>query len=217
MDILERWAVLTEKIDVYNVYGKCWQKKSNTTIARNQPHFAIKNGQFESVSDERKLIRNSENIGKFHQTPWLNNALKNHKGPGEVPPCVYAENLISYFNRQDVKDALHIDPMFSSDYQWTMCVKDYGQNYTMDIKASQYIWEMLIEDGSYKLLKFSGDMDMSVPSLGTQGWIDAMNLNEVKEWREWDLDNLTAGYVTEYEGGLVYSTVHQAGHMVPQD
>lgn len=59
-----------------------------------------------------------------------------------------------------------------------MCVAGYDKNYTIDFKGSQYIWEMLIQDGGYKLLKFSGDMDMSVPSLGTQGWIDALNLEE---------------------------------------
>jgi hypothetical protein len=51
-------------------------------------------------------------------------------------------------------------------------------------------------------------MDMSVPSLGTQGWIDALNMTEVHEWREWTLDNYTAGYVTEYQGGMIYATVH---------
>lgn len=52
---------------------------------------------------------------------------------------------------------------------------------------------MLIADGSYRLLKFSGDMDMSVPSLGTQGWIDALEdagkIVEDKPWREYVYKN----------------------------
>lgn len=100
-----------------------------------------------------------------------------------------------------------------------MCISDYvsSGNYTMNTNATQYIWDLMIKDGNYKLLKFSGDMDMSVPSLGTQGWIDAMNLTEVNAWREYTLDNYTAGFVTNYEGGFTYATVHEAGHMVPQD
>jgi len=74
-----------------------------------------------------------------------------------------------------------------------------------------------MDSNQYKLLKFSGDKDMSVPSLGTQGWIDAMNLTETQEWRMYTLNNYTAGYVTEYANGFTYATVHEAGHMVPQD
>jgi len=176
------------------------------------------NGQFYSVSDDKKekTVEDKHKMTKAFRTPWLNKGYKNHN-ESDVPKCVYAENLISYFNKAEVKTALHVDDSFiSGTNKWGMCISNYANNtdtnftgnYTMEIEASQWIWETLINASSYRLLKFSGDMDMSVPSLGTQGWIDALNLTEVNEWREWTLDNYTAGYVTEYQGGMVYATVH---------
>jgi len=29
--IIERWGMLTNKIDIYNIYGKCWEPKNTTT------------------------------------------------------------------------------------------------------------------------------------------------------------------------------------------
>lgn len=57
----------------------------------------MKNGQFESVADDKKYPTNFNR----QYTPWV----KNYKNAdsGEVPGCVYADNLISYFNSAEVK------------------------------------------------------------------------------------------------------------------
>ena len=92
----------------------------------------MKDGQFQSVDDVSKPI----NQNKYDYTPWIRNA---HKG--DVPPCVYADNLLSYFNSAEVKTALHIDDSFiNGGNQWYMCITNYtgtiGQNYTIDFQAS---------------------------------------------------------------------------------
>lgn len=90
-------------------------------------------------------------------------------------------------------------------------------NYTLDPLGSQYIWEALLGKG-YKLLKYSGDKDMAVPTMGTENWINAMNMQVTKEWRQYQhMEGAVGGYITDYEGGMTFATVHGAGHMVPQD
>lgn len=91
-------------------------------------------------------------------------------------------------------------------------------NYSLDPLGSQYIWEALRADGSYKLLKYSGDKDMAVPTMGTENWINNMNPTVTKEWRQYNYtEGTVGGYIEDYDGGMTFATVHGAGHMVPQD
>lgn len=96
-----------------------------------------------------------------------------------------------------------------------MCKGDF--NYTMFEKGSQWIYEELIGKG-YRILKFSGDKDGVVPTIGTFGWLNEMNLKITDPWKKYFVkdDDYLAGYIQEYEG-LTFATVHGAGHMVPQD
>ena len=53
-------------------------------------------------------------------------------------------------------------------------------------KASQWIWESL--KGKYKMYKYSGDIDNAVPTVGTLGWINALNRTVVKDWRQYSVN-----------------------------
>lgn len=41
-------------------------------------------------------------------TPWLKHLGYREEDLGETPPCVYGKPIIEYFNRKDVRTALHI-------------------------------------------------------------------------------------------------------------
>jgi len=88
------------------------------------------------------------------------------------------------------------------------------------------VWEQ--DKGKYRMLKFSGDKDGSVPTIGTTNWINAMvegtNRTTVAEWAPWYHREVGTGYNNTQVGGYLwqldgmdFSTVHGAGHMVPQD
>lgn len=51
-------------------------------------------------------------------TPWLRRLRNKQQEVGEVPPCVYGKPLIEYFNRKDVRAALHVPETVQS---WDMC------------------------------------------------------------------------------------------------
>ena len=69
------------------------------------------------------------------------------------------------------------------------------------------------------MLKYSGDTDMAVPTYGTRAWIDNLNWDIVKPWKQFMVDGQVGGYV-EYRGDhqfdFVFATIHGAGHMAPQ-
>ena len=63
-----------------------------------------------------------------------------------------------------------------------MCaLPDSVFSYTMDIKASQFVYEYLKGKG-IRMLTFSGDKDGSVPTIGTENWINAMAWDTSKDW-----------------------------------
>ena len=96
-------------------------------------------------------------------------------------------------------------------------------NYTIETRGSQWVYEKLNDPAQttakYKILKFTGDIDGSVPTWGTLGWIDAMNWPLTMDLSQYVLeDGTVGGYFKTYNvsGGFTYASVHKAGHMVPQ-
>lgn len=67
------------------------------------------------------------------------------------------------------------------------------------------------------MMHFSGDKDGSVPTIGTERWVNHLNWTVITEWTPYTLNGQIAGYYEEYEPDFTLITVHGAGHMVPQD
>lgn len=119
---------------------------------------------------------------------------------------------MDYLNNATVRTALHIPEEY---VDWAPCA---DIDYTMAREGSQDVWERL--NGKYRMLKYSGDVDSVVGTEGTLGWIETtpMYQKQTKAWRQWTLPNDTevAGYTWNMEG-LDFISIHDAGHMVPQD
>lgn len=62
---------------------------------------------------------------------------------------------------------------------------------------------------------YSGDVDGSVPFIGTRKWIQMLDLNMKQDHTQWYLEDQVAGWFEVYDG-LTFVTVRGAGHMVPQ-
>lgn len=157
------------KINVYNIEGTCWGAKDPSsqyglTKANN------------TVKPYKKFFTAAD------YTPWLFKGSK--KGElGEIPPCVFGQELIDYFNDQRVKDALNIKPEF--DQKWALCADDPWSYDALKV-GSQWVWEGL--KGQYRMLKFSGDVDGAVPTTGTINWVNSMNRDIISDWRSYHVD-----------------------------
>lgn len=65
------------------------------------------------------------------------------------------------------------------------------------------------------MLKFSGDFDGAVPTLGTQRWIkNELGWPVLERWRPYYFNDQLTGYIEERDG-LTLATLHGAGHMTP--
>jgi len=127
-----------------------------------------------------------------------------------LPPCTWGTGLLDYFNRIDVRQALHI-PMHIQP--WDLCTDEII--YNIEPEGSQFIYEALY--GKYKILHYSGDIDGAVPTKGTKNWIKTMNWTQTDMWTPWFYNGQIGGYFEEYEGLFTFASVHGAGHMVPED
>lgn len=71
-------------------------------------------------------------------------------------------------------------------------------------------------EAKIKILVYSGDTDAVVSFVNTQQALGQLGLAVVKGWRTWHVPSgQVGGYIAEY-GGLNYTVVRGAGHMVPQ-
>jgi len=95
---------------------------------------------------------------------------------------------MDYFDREDVREALHVSDLVGP---WYLCTD--GIDYTILPNGSQWVYENL--HGKYRMLHYSGDVDGAVPTIGTQGWIATLPYATVDEWRPYMYGDQVAGYV----------------------
>ncbi|DBA89195.1 TPA: hypothetical protein ACH3X1_016344 [Trebouxia sp. C0004] len=134
--------------------------------------------------------------------------------PGDYDPCVDNEVEI-YFNRPEVQKAMHAN-MTGMPGPWVDCNPNIA--YSMDDLFTSMLpkyRDILRHQADLDILIFSGDVDGIVPVIGTRRWLASLELPIIKEWRPWySHTGQVGGYVEVYDG-LTFSTVRNAGHMVP--
>jgi serine carboxypeptidase-like clade 2 len=79
---------------------------------------------------------------------------------------------------------------------WDVCNDKLNQAYTRDFKNGS-LWAYKKYQNKYRMLKFSGDIDAVVPTLGTLRWIQELGWKILKKWRPYIIDGMTAGYIEE--------------------
>ena len=196
--IVSKINKLLDGLNIYDLLQDCGTRTDNTNIDNNSFYYKYAKWAF-----PKQTTPNKNFLGYLFDEEPLTTA----------PPCIENDAPLKYFNRADVKAALHV----KSSITWDMCNDLVNKNYVMSEEASYYLYPKLIKSG-LKIMIFSGDTDMAVPYNGSQRWIDSLKLEILSPWRSWrafgDMTTI-AGYRTIYKG-LTFVTVKGTGHMVPQ-
>lgn len=202
-------------INIYDAFGKCW---NNTESIFTQPSL-YKNAKISQLlkSSGVDLQQQTPRRNYFtasDYTAFLKNPIGSKMGGkvGLLPPCVYAQPLIEYLNNATVRLQLNI-PV--SAPTWDLCNGDINKNYVKYPNGSIEIYENLRH--KYRMLKYSGDTDMAVPTYGTRDWIDNLDWPISKEWKQFNVAGQVGGYSEMRDNNnFVFATIHGAGHMAPQ-
>lgn len=129
--------------------------------------------------------------------------------PGGDFQCLDYSRQTAYFNRPDVRKALHAND--SASWPWSVCstVLNYDQYWPSMLP----VYDELAQH--YELMIYSGDVTWNCDTLGTMAWIRHMNWTETSGWANWfDSTGQVGGYVRKWKQ-MVLVTVRDAGHMVP--
>jgi len=131
----------------------------------------------------------------------------------DYEPC--SENfLVSYLNRADVKEAIHVNSAVTwEECSTTIKYKTGDRHHDMTPNYNYLI------DGKYGLdiLVFSGDDDDVCATIGTQDWIWGLGYKVAgKAWEAYEVSGQVGGYLTKWKNTkFAFATVHGAGHEVP--
>ena len=104
---------------------------------------------------------------RFWYTPFFeqNNPIMGEVGASSGAPCTDDVGITSYFNKQKVKEQLHVD----TSIEWESCNEDIGENYHKD-PSSIEIFEKL-KSNNLRILLFSGNTDAVVSYVETEEYI----------------------------------------------
>ncbi|KAK9941825.1 hypothetical protein M0R45_007518 [Rubus argutus] len=134
-------------------------------------------------------------------------------------PWCRAYNYISSFiwaNDKTVQSALHVAE--GSIKVWVRCNQSLGDSYVFDVSSSVGYHRNFTTKG-YRVLIYSGDLDMEIPYVATSTWIESLNLTVENSWKPWFVNAQIAGYRVQYTSGnyeLTYATIKGAGHTAPE-
>lgn len=149
-ELLAEFHLLTRDVNIYNIYGICYGTEENPQMY----------GQRKGVTAQQ-------------YTPWIFDGVE---GASTLPPCTFGEPIMAYFDRPDVRAALHISDLIG---EWELCTNNI--DYTTQADGSQWVYEAL--HGKYRMMHYSGDVDGAVSIVGTQGWIDSLGWQTEEAWR----------------------------------
>jgi serine carboxypeptidase-like clade 2 len=143
--------------------------------------------------------------------------------PGAAP-CIDSIGAYYWLNNASVSTALNIWTNVTNQQNWTMCSDPVGNAYITNPNGSIWCYPILLDAG-IRMMFFSGDVDGSVPTIGTQKWIAQLvsqyNIPITEPFQPFTVAGLqsdepqTAGFVTNYQG-FRFVQVKGAGHMVAQ-
>lgn len=163
-------------IDIYNIYGKCWDWNGTVT------NFTAANARDKLygkyVSKSGKVHEYQKYWSAQEYTPWIKPFGADRSDYG-IPGCIYALPAAEHLNNDTVRAALNIE----TEQPWRMCAtKDSTFSYTKDASASQWAYDLL-RDTPIRMMHFSGDMDASVPTIGTERWVNRLGWNVTNPWQ----------------------------------
>jgi len=121
-------------------------------------------------------------------------------------------------NRRDVQVAIHAIQSNEIARDWDVCSGAVHEGYSMDdfVAPMMPIYSFLTSSATnIKIMIYSGDDDAVCATAGTQEFLWSMGWDIDNYWKEWTTDDELSGYVTTFENGFIFKTVHGAGHMVP--
>nr|CAH8865604.1 unnamed protein product [Trichobilharzia regenti] len=200
-------SVMTE-MNIYNIYSEC-----EGGITPHHPTSSDKHSDFGNLFRKNKYMQEHRQLlrtmGRKLQTRL-------------AIPCLNDSTIRGYFNSSDVRKAIHVRE--DIPVEWDICSQEVNFGYTRQYTDLSSQYTQLLQSG-VNILIYNGDTDMACNYIGDEWFVDNLNLPVEMNRTSWyytevDGTQQVGGYWKGYKlhkSLLVYTTIHGAGHMVPQD
>mmetsp|Transcript_54550 Transcript_54550/g.62537 ORF Transcript_54550/g.62537 Transcript_54550/m.62537 type:complete len:455 (+) Transcript_54550:69-1433(+) len=210
VEYLSGHAILSPTFRKRSEHENCWFSMKTHPHHKGQ-HIAEARPENHARCEE---LTYELNQALAHVNPY--NLLDDCHGSDDTnSPCLGLSLMDSYLQRDDVREALNVSEFTG---QWSSCSDPIFYAYIRILPGTIQFYPHLISQ-NYKILKYSGDADSVVSFVGTEKWIESLELGVSESWRQWSIEsdpNQPAGFIQVYNG-LTYATIRNAGHMVPQN
>ena len=131
--------------------------------------------------------------------------------------CGQEKNGLLYLNLESVREAIHVPTKAQSGRTFSFSTALPGYNFTAHSLIDLYNDTLI---NQLTIMQYSGEADPCVPYLGTERWIQSLQMEVVDAWKPWKNGPYFAGYKTRYGNDdnhfFDFVTVRNAGHMVPR-
>lgn len=189
----------------YYLYDTC----GNDLLALGEDNRPIQDMEKARLDVQSAVVRLNADGGVPEPAEYLNDA--------GTYACGQERAAGLWLNRADVRKAIHVEPASAiGDFGFST-----GLNYTFTAYDLVPLYASTLLK-NFRVLQYSGDADPCVPYVGTERWIQSLNLSIATPWSPWSVPQQgVAGYSTVYEipeakHGFTFATVRDAGHMVPR-
>ena len=119
-------------------------------------------------------------------------------------------NLLQYFNTPEVRKAFHVNEKLKEVTPFSNFVSN---NWQSPLESSNWIYDLLILNGGYRLLHITSNVDAILSGTGAWKWIKKRKLSVKTPWTPWvSKDQQLIGYRKEYDKNFTYLTIHGNGH-----
>ncbi|KAI3848386.1 hypothetical protein MKW98_005766 [Papaver atlanticum] len=149
-----------------------------------------------STQSKMLIKRLFKKVGKIHE---------------EYDPCIEGHTT-AYFNRPEVRKALHADAEGVAS-AWETCKGFIDQHWKDSATSVLPIYHKLICLG-LRIWMLSGDTDSLASVTSTRYNINALKLPTITPFHAWYDDGQVGGWTQEYKG-LTFVSVRGAGHDIP--
>jgi len=105
-------------------------------------------------------------------------------------------NLLQYFNTPEVRKAFHVNEKLKEVTPFSNFVLN---NWQSPLESSNWIYDLLILNGGYRLLHITSNVDAILSGTGAWKWIKKRKLSVKTPWTPWiSKDQQLNGYIKEY-------------------
>lgn len=154
-------------------------------------------------------------IGQIRQHAAFTTLTKHAQVTYGSPPCYNLSATIRYFQRQDVKKALHVSDQAGA---WTVCNNTVLRTYNVMYKSAIQLIPPLLS--KCRVLLYYGDLDMVCNFLGGEESLYSTGLPTFGNYEPWyynDSNGRQVGGFASVHPNLKFITIKGAGHLVPGD